>query len=69
MKRSFETLSTMVSQRYSNEEDLLERSTNKPKVDDGLPPDVMDSDVAEGSPSSMVPDAQATADGEGVAGT
>ncbi|XP_031127559.1 uncharacterized protein LOC116029652 [Ipomoea triloba] len=58
----------MASQRYSDEDDLLERSTNKPKVDDGLQ-DAIDSDAADGSPSEMVPDAHTSADGEVVAET
>nr|GMD40616.1 hypothetical protein Iba_chr10aCG11060 [Ipomoea batatas] len=64
MKRTFETLSTMLSQRYSDEEDLLERSTNKPKVDAGLN-DERISDVATDPPSSARPPAP-TSDGDEV---
>nr|GMC86395.1 hypothetical protein Iba_chr04dCG10540 [Ipomoea batatas] len=59
MKRNFETLSTMAPQRCSDEDDLLERSTNKPKVDVGLQ-DTMDSDTGDGSPSPIVPEATAS---------
>nr|GMD68657.1 uncharacterized protein LOC109156749 [Ipomoea batatas] len=68
MKRNFETLSTMGSQRYSDENDPLERSTNKPKVDDGSQ-DETDSSAAEGSPSAMVPDTNVNTEFEAVAET
>nr|GMD68490.1 uncharacterized protein LOC109193892 [Ipomoea batatas] len=68
MKRNFETLSTQPLQRFSDEDDLLERSTNKPKVDDGLQ-DAMNSDAVDGSLFPAVADALADLVTETVAET
>nr|GMD66280.1 uncharacterized protein LOC109156749 [Ipomoea batatas] len=68
MKRNFETLSTQPLQRFSDEDDLLERSTNKPKVDDGLQ-DAMNSDAVDGSLFPAVADALADPVTETVAET
>nr|GMD37655.1 hypothetical protein Iba_chr09eCG11440 [Ipomoea batatas] len=66
MKRNFETLSTQPLQRFSDEDDLLERSTNKPKMDDGSQ-DAMVSDAGDGSSSHVVTEAQSDPAAEYIA--